>query len=210
MCGLVATIGYPPPAPLKLAIALAGRRGPHSSGWATLEPGGERTSPRWTLHRAAGKLSPSVEEPAPLAVGHSRLATSSKEPGALPSAGEGQPLLCSSEEWVLAHNGNSPDPRLTADHLPPSDSRGMLALLVETGDPLCLMYRRDWFSNAPQAALFAHPERGLYAWRLDGLHRPAHPLYATTFEKGLIVSSSPIDRGRPTLLPVGLTHLGGP
>jgi hypothetical protein len=86
----------------------------------------------------------------------------------------------------------------------------MLQLLVETGDPLCLMYRRDWFGGAPQAALFAHPVRGLYAWRLDGHHRPAHPLYATVFDTGLIVSSSPIDRGRPTLLPTGLTHLGGP
>lgn len=196
MCGLIATIGVVPRALYVEGVTAAARRGPHSWGWAEHE--GD-----WKVERGKGRLSPR-KDPSLLAVGHSRLATSSSTPGDTPPAAEGQPLL--RDGWVFAHNGASSS-NLCDGYPAPSDSHAIFAAILTHGmNPDFARTFRDLLGGAPHAMILAHPDRGLTAIRVDGDNVPAHPLYLQDATPGGIISS-----GRPSkhaiLLPVGATHL---
>lgn len=189
MCGLIGWVGAPPREAIEQAIRAASARGPHSHGWAAPSTGARRLG--------AGGLGPCPFPGEGLVLGHSRLATNSETPGTLPDPRRGQPVRRGG--WWLAHNGTSSDPRVLAlATREPRDTTGLLGMVLE-GDLSVL--EGDLYSGAPQAMLIASSER-LWALRVDGSDLPAHPLYHTTFEGGMLVSSGTV-APHSELLPAG-------
>lgn len=197
MCGLVAKSGVVPAVAWYAALSAARARGPHSYGWAG------RSGSGWVTQRGPGPLR---RPGAPLAtsaagmgtvIGHSRLATSSSERGGLPDPHEGQPILpppateVPAGGWLMAHNGSSLHPALTNGQTAPEDTRGLLALAMEEGITALADPRlHDLYDGAPHALLIAYGPT-LYALRVDGTHRRAHPLYSARFPDGWLLSSAP-------------------
>lgn len=190
MCGLIAVAGTVPEADLAAAVRAAGARGPHSWGWAY--PSG--------IQRGPGRLpAPApAERGTALALGHSRLATSTADPGTVPDPAEGQPVRA--DVWTVAHNGTSGAEALIgrADGAP-RDTRGILAVLEAEG--LEGLEHSALFDGRPQAILCSRGEE-LVALRVHGTTVSAHPLYLTRYPAGLIVSSSPV--GDAELLDAGV------
>lgn len=189
MCGLIAVAGRVPEADLAAAVRAAGARGPHSWGWAYPS----------AVVRGPGRLPvPSAEERGTaLALGHSRLATSTAGPGTVPDPEEGQPVRAS--RWTVAHNGTSGALALVGRaEAVPWDTRGILAVLEAEG--LEGLENLALFDGKPQALLCSRGEE-LVALRVHGATVSAHPLYLTRYPAGLIVSSSPV--GEAELLDAG-------
>lgn len=190
MCGLTAFIGEPPPELIGLACAGAAKRGPHSHGWATYA--GE-----WAVRYGAGPITPAVV-PGLSTIGHSRLATSGRQPGTVPDAADGQPLVL--DGHVLAHNGRVTNAELL-DTFPASiDSGSLLAAMVAgelVQDLLAVA------SHGPHALIVGAPTGDLTVARHHGADDyPAHPLYLATGRGWSVVSSAPIPNSR--LIPEGV------
>lgn len=186
MCGLIAGPGG---SMFVEAAAAAGRRGPHSHGWAWIDAAGPvRVVGRGRLTAAT---LPPASASAAWVIGHSRLATDTARHGALPVPDEGQPLIDGSV--IVAHNGHAAT--LVDKGRPPSDSRAVARWAATSLDLFNSCAEPD-----PQAAVFITGNQ-LYAWRHDGRKYPAHPLY---LQSGSIVTSVPT-HGSAVLLPVGLT-----
>lgn len=201
MCGLVALAGDVPADLARAATEGAAARGPHSNGWATW-----RERQGWRTSYAPGRLDawPTPSSLYPVAIGHSRLATSTARPGDAPDPDEGQPLLLGG--LVLAHNGTLRPNELEGHrsreaYQGPVDSGRLLNYLALGRTPDELVGRL----HAPQALLWARPHVGLYAMRLTGVRVPAHPLYAVDADTYAAVSSAPIPDGR--LLDPDAPHL---
>lgn len=202
MCGLIAKSGTVWAVDWYRAMNWSGGRGPHSHGWAGLVDG------EWVVRRRSGPLQRPPEPIASLSlrdgtvIGHSRLATDTSESGGLPTPDEGQPVRDTASQWVLAHNGSSDEPTLTAGHTHPSDTRGLLGIVMERGvDALVDPDMRHLYAGAPHAMIVAHGH-SVYAIRVDGESRPAHPVYSTFYPDGWLLSSGPVGP-ESLLLPSG-------
>lgn len=201
MCGLVALAGAVPQDLARAATEGAAARGPHSNGWATW-----RVKQGWRISHAAGRLDgwPAPSSLYPVAIGHSRLATSTARPGDAPDPAEGQPLSLGG--LTLAHNGTLQPSELATHHNSelyrgPVDSGRLLNYLALGRTPADLVGQL----HAPQALIWARPHVGLYAMRLTGVRVSAHPLYAVDADTYAVVSSAPIPDGR--LLDPDTPHL---
>ena len=203
MCGLIAVLGNPHEETLRAGVIKARARGPHSHGWAQLL--GEvrvRFGDGPLPMPARAHRSPRADEP--VLVGHSRLATTSREAGSLPRAAEGQPLL--GTRWLLAHNGTVPS-LVSSDGREPHDSRGLLERLEAQG--LAGLNDSALWEGRPQAMIvYDLSTAQLYLVRVTGDRLPAHPLYVTTSPTGSIVSSGPVSP-ESQLAPEGVTELKG-
>lgn len=201
MCGLVALAGEVPPEVRATAIIGAAARGPHSHGWATYGHGG------WSISRYTGRLTSAALPGDPIAIGHSRLATSTRRPGDAPDPDEGQPLV--SGGTVLAHNGT-----LTAECIADL-GQDPAKVTIDSEAILGVLARQDRLAGArfdllrlacraPQAFIWADAD-GLYAGRVTGVRVAAHPLYAEVTRDYAAVSSAPLPAGR--LLAADEAHL---
>jgi len=202
MCGLVALAGEVPPEVRATAIIGAAARGPHSHGWATPAPGG------WTVTRRPGRLTAQdAPAPGPIAIGHSRLATSTRRPGDAPDPDEGQPLVDAGV--AFAHNGTLTAECITDLGQDPAkvtiDSEAILRILARQDRPPGARFALLQLAcRAPQALIWADAD-GLYAGRVTGVRVAAHPLYAEVTRDYAAVSSAPLPAGR--LLEADEAHL---
>jgi hypothetical protein len=164
MCGLVALVGDVPAVVRGAATRGAGARGPHSwgvAGWATST--GTWRSGYWKGRLVRVPVGPGVT------VAHSRLATSTRQPGDAPDPAEGQPFV--DGRLMVAHNGTlTPAEQDRWPSVP--DSRSLLEGLRAGVSP----GERLGDTRAPQAALWSDG-LALWAGRWDGGGVPAHPLW---------------------------------
>lgn len=193
MCGLTGFVGEPPADVVERAVAGAARRGPHTHGWATWA--GE-----WGVRHGDGPLTPSVV-PGLATVGHSRLATSGRQPGTVPSAADGQPLLL--DGHVLAHNGRVTNDEIL-DTFPAAIDSGSLLAAICAGE--LVQDLLDVASDGPHALIVGAPTGDLTVARWAGRNgRPAHPLYFAGGRSWSVVSSAPLPGG--ALLAEGIHHV---
>jgi len=179
VCGIVAIVGrHPDPELLDAAAIAAGRRGPHSHGWAWSMPDG------WGLAYGAGPLTGTTAPMiGPVVLAHSRLATSGARPGDLSSPTEGQPLRAGSV--VLAHNGTVPGANTVVD------SEELLHVLCGSSDPLSVRVEHA-LRLCPRATALAAADGGeVVVARRGGDRRVGQPLWRLDAGGVVYVASRP-------------------